>query len=192
MIVFRSIAVCLSVLCIALPAASASGQRLASTFDVNLQGWNTTGDRPLTVGIALEAVAARRLRPFSHGALVVGGAAALQGVIGDGEVCRVGPPPVPGDDPLVVCQSAAPAFASFTALAGVEATRGLTARLLGGPAVFYAGTRGTALGAQGRVDVATPSLFHIALVISARGAVVPNFEGRCATFVALGLGLGIR
>jgi hypothetical protein len=179
------------VLCLVVPVLPVWGQRLSSTFDANAQGWGTTGDRRYSGdgGFAAEAVMARRVRPFSHGALLVGGAAALHGVL-KGDSCRLAAPPVP-DEPLA-CLPGAPSFALFSALGGVEGTRGLTARLVGGPAVFLAGARGTALGFQGRADVATPALFHLALVISARGAVVPNFEGGSMRFVAFGLGLGIR
>lgn len=189
---FRSIAVRLSVLCIALPAASASAQRLSSTFDVNGQGWGTTG-KPRYAhdgGFAAEAVLARRVRQFSRGALLVGGAAAVHNVIGDSDVCRLAAPPAP--DVPSVCLPDAPPFSSLTALAGVEGTFGFAARLLGGPTVFHAGARGTALGVQGRADLATPALFHLALVLSVRGAVIPSFEGGRVRFAAVGLGLAIR
>src|SRR5690349_4659313 len=95
MTVFRSIAVRLSGLCIALPAASASGQRLSYTFDASAQGWGYDGKRRYAHdgGLAAEAVLARRVRQFSRGALLVGGAAAVHSVIGDSDVCRLTAPP---------------------------------------------------------------------------------------------------
>lgn len=175
------------VLCLVVPVAPVWGQRLSSTLDVSTQIWSGAAERrefSEDVGVALEVAGVHRARVFSRGAYLVGGAAAAHGILS--EVCRVSGPA------SAQCFPDFPSFLSLTALAGVEGTFGVTARLLGGPAVFSAGERGTALGLQSRVDVATPPLLHLSLVASVRGAVIPNFEGRRHRFVALGLGLGIR
>jgi hypothetical protein len=190
MTVFRSI-VGRVLVCIVLPVAAASGQRLSSTFDASVQAWGATGARRYAHdgGFAAEVFGARRLRPSARGALIVGGAAALHGTIGSGDVCRIPAPPAPGEP---VCLPDAPSFASLAALGGVEGTFGVIARLVGGPAAFHAGKRGTALGFQARADLATPRVRHLSLVVSARGTVIPNIEGDALRYVAFGLGVGIR
>jgi hypothetical protein len=70
--------------------------------------------------------------------------------------------------------------------------------LLAGPGYIHldgddsAGQRGSAAGAQGRVDLAAPPLGPVALVASLRATVVPRFRGQTLATWAAGLGLRLR
>jgi len=58
--------------------------------------------------------------------------------------------------------------------------------------VFHAGARGTALGLQGHADIASPPIIHLSLVASARGALIPNFEGHLHAMTGFGIGVRIQ
>lgn len=45
---------------------------------------------------------------------------------------------------------------------------------------------------MGRVDVLTPSPFHLALVLSARALLVPAYRGDAISQFAFGVGLAIQ
>jgi hypothetical protein len=169
------------VLVMSLPVATASGQRLM--LDVGAQAWTGRANGHVFSnhgGPSLDGVVA--WRPTRDGAFIVGGGLAGHAIMS--EACYF-PPGTSG------CASNFPSFSSFTAFAGL-ATSGAGARLLGGPGVFHAGERGTALGIQARTDLAATLAHHVAFVLSARGAVIPNFEGRVHRYGAFGLGIGIR
>ena len=88
-----------------------------------------------------------------------------------------------------------PRLSSFTSLAlmgGLEGKLGATLRALAGPAVFHDGTRGTAAGLLGRADLASPPLLHISIVASARGEVIPNFDGHVHGMMGFGFGVRIQ
>ena len=178
--------------CLAMPFAVASAQRLSSpTFDLAAQLWGGRAkDRFFANdgGFALDAVVTSRARERSRLALVVGAGVAADGVAAFNDKCTI---PVP---PAVtrVCTPDFPSFSSLTALGGVEGRYGLIARVLVGPAVFHSGGRGTAAGLQGRADLSTPALVHISLVVSARTAWIPNFEGHAHQTKAVGLGFRIH
>ena len=187
MILFRSLVV--RVLCgVAMPVAVASAQVLSSpTFDLALQGWEGQAKGRLFSnkgGLALDAVATSHVRKFSRVALVVGAGVAGETLFAAND-CMVSPPPAV----FTGCAPDFPSFSSLTALAGVEGRYSFIARVLAGPAVLHAGGRGTAAGLQGRVDLSTPALIHVSLVASARGAWIPNFEGRSHRTRAVGVGV---
>jgi hypothetical protein len=62
--------------------------------------------------------------------------------------------------------------------------------VLAGPGLFYTDNNGNAGGVQARVDLATPVLYHVALVGSLSGALVPSFHGE--TYQPGSIGIGIR
>jgi hypothetical protein len=170
----------------AVPVATASGQRLTSpTFDLAAESWK--GRAPGRVfwnpsGLALDAVAAWRVRQLPHGALLAGAGGAWQGhfLEGDSRLVPVEGRPNPPDFPTL---------SSLTALSGVEQTFGLTLRALAGPAVFFGQSPGPTFGLEGRAVLSTPSILHVALLFSARGAIIPNSRGQAYQMGALGAGI---
>lgn len=89
-----------------------------------------------------------------------------------------------------------PEFAATSLLVGWQTPRPArgSLRLLMGPGLYRADNRdiGNSLGLQARVDVASPALWHVSLVTSARAWVVPNAEGTRYRQTMLGLGLRIH
>jgi hypothetical protein len=89
-----------------------------------------------------------------------------------------------------------PEFAATSLLVGWQSPRPQrgSLRLLMGPGLYRADNRdiGNSLGLQARIDVASPALWHVSLVTSARAWVVPNAEGTRYRQMMLGLGLRIH
>ena len=137
-------------------------------------------------GFALDALAAMRVRPAPAGAIVAGFAAAMQGMPSSGDDCLL--------TPSGECVPDFPLFYSAAALLGweVAGVSGPSLRLLGGPAYYRADEGGAAFGLQGRLDVATPALLRVALVVSVRGTVLPNFRGDALGLAAAGLGVRLQ
>ena len=73
---------------------------------------------------------------------------------------------------------------------GVERNWGATVRVLAGPAVFRSEAENVA-ALQGRADVATPAFAHLALLLSARGALLPRFQARRNEMAAFGIGIRV-
>ena len=107
-------------------------------------------------------------------------------------------PPDSGDDCILTpsggCVPDSPLFYSTAALLGWEIARGRgpSARALAGPAYYRADEGGASLGLQGRVDVATTALLHVALVVSARGAVLSNYRGDALGLAAAAVGVRLQ
>ena len=76
------------------------------------------------------------------------------------------------------------------ALAGWEVGRGRgpSLRVPAGPSLFSADP-GSALGAQGRLDAATPIWGRVAGVVSLRGALVPRLHGEGYALGAVSIGI---
>lgn len=95
-----------------------------------------------------------------------------------------------------LCVPDYPEFAATSLLVGWQSPRPArgSLRLLMGPGLYRADNRdiGNSLGLQARVDVASPTLWHVSLVTSARAWVVPNAEGTRYRQTMLGLGLRIH
>jgi hypothetical protein len=68
---------------------------------------------------------------------------------------------------------------------------GASVRALAGPAYYHV-EGAKALGLQARVDLATMPVFRVALVASARGALMPRFRGDRLTLGALGVGVRVQ
>lgn len=139
-------------------------------------------------GGAADVLFAAPLAESAAGTVVGGLSAALQGPFAVDNICALGPD---GE-----CLDSFPLFFSAAALAGVQrgSATGPSARLMAGPAFYVAGDGGrSALGLQGRLDVATaPLLPHTSVVASLRGAVLPSYEGDAVGTVSFGLGLRIQ
>ena len=89
------------------------------------------------------------------------------------------------------CKPDFPEFTHAGVLAGLEYRGNSGAiRALGGPALFGTKGNGGGLGGLGQVDLATPTLFHIAFVLSGRGGLFARSGGE--TFSVGSLGLGFR
>lgn len=181
--------------CVVLPVAVASGQRITSpTFDLAAQAWKGGSSSRVFAddgGLALDAVATWRAREFGYGALLVGAGGAWQGRFMESDGRCVHPPGGIGS----VCTPDFPSLSSFNVLGGVEGTFGRsspTLRALAGPAVFFGQSHGAILGLEGRAVLSTPSIFHVALVFTARGAIIPRYDGEQHQMGALGMGLRIQ
>ena len=137
-------------------------------------------------GPAVDVVLAAPLTRSSNGTIVAGVTAGISGSMGGDLICE--------PDPEGICKPDYPAFFALGAVAGVQRQMGsgLSARALAGPAYYQSADGPNVWALQGRVDVAKPLLFHTALVLSLRGAVLPSYEGESLSFTALGLGLRIQ
>jgi hypothetical protein len=136
-------------------------------------------------GIAIDLLAAWRARIIRRGSFVLGFSATLRGSPVNTDECE----PAAGGG----CVPRFPDTHAVGLLAGVE--RGIagraSVRLLGGVARYGDADNDihTALGIQGRLDLATAAWHRIAFVTSARAALVPNLRGDAYQFGALGFGL---
>lgn len=134
-------------------------------------------------GIALDALLSwRPRRPGLHAMFGIG--TGVQGDKSSGPPCLN----LPGVD----CVPDFPRVYTLGILAGAE-QRGRygAARLIAGPTHYRADGGGSALGAQARLEVVSPPLHHVALVVSARGGLVWNLDRHDYRLGAIGLGLGI-
>jgi hypothetical protein len=172
---------------LARPTTASAQRRLPLSLDATVGfGTGAGGEFRDPRGFALDALAAMRVRPAPAGAIVAGFAAELQGMPSSGDDCLL--------TPSGGCVPDFPLFYAAAALLGWEAAGGSgpSLRLLGGPAYYRADEGGAALGLQGRLDVATPAMLHVALVVSVRGAVLPNFRGDALGLAAAGLGVRLQ
>lgn len=141
-------------------------------------------------GLSADVVVAGPVKRPARGALLGGVALGVQGpirILGS-DVCDYGPGEAAPCDPQF------PIFFSAAALAGWEVggRRTGTLRALAGPGYFVEPDSASTLGLQARVDVATPRVLHLALVASARGAILPRYQGRTLRLGAVGVGLRIQ
>jgi hypothetical protein len=137
---------------------------------------------------AVDALLGWRTRPARGGALLLGMSGAWHGNVGSDAVCHVAP--------SGGCAADYPSLTSVGVVGGWELRSargrlGVSARGLAGPAYYHAGGSAT-LGAQARMDLATPALGPIALVASVRGAVLPRFRDQTLTLGAVGIGLRLQ
>jgi hypothetical protein len=167
--------------------ARAGAQLSGTSLEVAL-GYSTGGGGAYSErgGIALDLLLAMQVRQAPAGTLVAALTAGVHGPVAGDLSCL--------DTPAGVCAPHFPVFISAGAMGGVQrgSAAGANARLLAGPAFFAAQEGGGALGLQGRFDAATPPLFHVSLVASLQGAVLPRFQGERLTSRSLSLGLRIQ
>lgn len=166
--------------------AQADAQMSGTSFEASL-GFSAGGGGVYSErdGIALDLLLARQVRQAPAGTLVAAITAGVHGPIAGDLSCL--------DTPAGACAGAFPVFISAGVLGGVQrgSAAGANARLLAGPA-FFAGEEGGALGLQGRLDAATPAVFHVSLVASLQGAVLSRYQGERLTSRSISLGLRIQ
>jgi hypothetical protein len=172
---------------LARPDSAGAQRRPLFSLDASAGfGTGAGGEFRDPAGFALDALAGVRVRPAPAGAIVAGLAAGMHGMPSSGDDCLL--------MPSGGCVPAFPLFYSAGALLGWEtaSASGPSLRLLGGPAYYRADEGGAALGLQGRLDMTTPALLHVALVVSVRGAVLPNFRGDALGLAAAGIGVRLQ
>lgn len=170
-------------------AAPASAQATQWPLGVQLgvgggYGWGG-GERENRSTLVADAAVSWRARPGARAGVVIAAGAAVQGNLGSDLVCRPGR--------ASPCVPDYPSFHVLGALVGWEAGRGRGAsvRALGGPAYFSADHAG-ALGIAGRVEVATPAVFHVSAVGAAHGAILPRFRRQGYYLGALTIGVRLE
>jgi len=159
---------------------------LKPSLDLSVEAWGGRADGQVfngNGGFALVAMSSLRIRTLPRGAVIVGAGVGAQSVFGDA-LCLF-----PAGS--TSCAPDYPDFSWLMAHVGVERTWGATVRVLAGPAVFRSEKTRTVAGLQGRADVATPALAHLALLLSARGAILPRFQGRRHEMLAFGIGIRV-
>jgi len=174
--------------CLAFPLAVASGQRDSKpNLDLSAEVWGGRAQGRTfshSGGFAGAALSSWRVRTLPHVTVIAGGGVDVRKVVDCcGDVCRINPG-TPG------CAPNYPAFSSLTAHVGLEGKWAGTARVMVGPGVFHSAS-GTAAGLHGRADLATPSVGHVAVVLSWRGARLPRFQGRLYEMQAVGIGIRV-
>ena len=149
------------------------------------------GDFLWRASLVLDATLGVRARETSGSALLVAASGGVHAPWGNGIACPGG-----GE-----CTGEHPVFLSLGALAGWEAApQGpLSVRILAGPALYRAtaSTYGdddsiTTAGAQVRGDLALHTTTRLAIMLSARGAYLPDLDGEAVGLGTLGLGLRFR
>ncbi len=147
-------------------------------------GSSTGGTYYERAGTSVDIVVSGRPRA-SRTALIVAVAVGSESPIAGSDVCLL----AAGGG----CVPDFPATHSIGALAGWEtgAPRQASARLMIGPGYFWGGSA-SAVGVQGRIDLATRALGPLALIGSARGALLPEFHGARICLWAFALELRAR
>jgi hypothetical protein len=179
-----------AIFAVATLATTARAQEIRNVgFDLTLGGGSSSGGGIFNPrgGPGVDAVLSNRVRSFRHGGLVAALSGGFQSSFdGFGDTCRINP----GHSG---CAPSFPALTSIEALAGWElgSTRTGSVRALAGPG-YFSGGADKALGLQSRVDLATPALWHVALVGSWRRSVLPSFRDDVVRLWSIGFGLRFR
>lgn len=136
----------------------------------------------LRTGLLFDALLTGRVRTLPRRTLVAGvGASTVFG--GSGDRCL----PTPGGG----CASQGN-FVVLNALVGFDQPiENASVRLLVGPAV-YDGAGGRSTGLHGRVDLASPPFFHVALGAMASATLLPSHNRQTLRTWAAGLSLALR
>lgn len=173
----------LSALAAGAPVASAAQAAFGPSLEVSFgPAYGAGGTFAERDGMSLDVAVALP----SAGALQLGLAAGVTGVLASDLACTVGP----GDE----CLSDFPTLFSLALVGGTQRrlVGGLSSRVLAGPAVFQAVEGGAAIGVQGRVDLAQRLFPTASLVASLRGSLLPRYGGETLRVGAFGLGLRIQ
>lgn len=154
-------------------------------------GTITGGDYLWRSSVVLDATLGLVAREAPGGALLVAVSGGVHAPWGNAMACPGG-----GD-----CTGDHPVFLSLGALAGWEqaGAGSLSLRILAGPAFYRASASSfgdddpvMTAGAQVRGDLGVQATTRLAIVLSARGAYLPNLDGEAVGLGALGLGLRFR
>ena len=173
----------LFIICSNIASAQGNARPVAIEFDGGLGGGFGGGRLHERFMVSTSALVTWRSSP--NGTAFIAGVGAGLNSVPDTE-CVIA---LSGGD----CIADFPGFAEVGLSAGVELNvRGPDLRLLAGPAVFRNGSNDKTFGIQGRFDVATSRTAHVAFVLSAQGALLPDFHDRMLTMAALGIGFRFR
>lgn len=159
--------------------------RFALDLDATV-GTSAGGIYPDRGYVGIDLLGALRLRETSRGAWVGAVGAGVQGGFGNGDRCLVIPT-------RSGCVPDFPSLTSWSALAGWESGRSGQAslRVLAGP-ILYSGGGSSTVGAAARVDLATPSLLHVALIGTGRASFVSELRGGATRLWSAGVGVRLR
>jgi len=137
-------------------------------------------------GAAFDVAIGYRLRDTPAGSLIGALTFGAQAPVISADVCLL----LPDGG----CAPDFPVFFSAGALLGVQrgTARTFSARLLTGPVYYQTAGDGGAIGLQGRVDVATPSLYHTSVVASLRHSLLPSLRDEALGVTSFGLGLRVQ
>lgn len=183
-----------ALLALALPPTLDAQERPGGTlsFDATAGvGTLSGGDFLWRASKVADATLAVRVREMTRGALLVAVSGSVHAPWGD-MTCPIFDGPCPDEHPV---------FASIGTMVGLDrATSGpLSLRVLAGPALYRVAATEygdddvtTTFGAQLRGDLALRTSSRVAIVLSARGAYLPDLEGDAVGLGALGLGLRLR
>lgn len=133
-------------------------------------------------GIAIDAIVAYRITAGSGGGVVVAFSTGAQGAGATDLLC------VPAEDGG--CVPNFPSFSSAAVLVGYETGVNWTVRGLIGPA--YVREDHSALGVQGRAELAIPLVSRISIALSSRALVIPRYRETSFQLYAFGIGLRVR
>ena len=190
-------ALCYALVTAGLTTTLASAQNRPARFkvDVGIGLGHTSGgtEQEVVIAAAFNAVAALRLRTFSHGALVAAIAQTRHAPLDFGTSCTVPIDGPPG------CLPHYPIFDASAALLGWEtasAGSGRSARVLLGPARVRMRHHGdlrlinTLNGLQGRADIAAMPSRHLGVLAWLQAASPSPFRNR--SYLLLNAGFGLR
>ena len=149
---------------------------------VGLGVGDTNGDyRDNGTGVTADVSVAWRVRPSNKGGFVGGLNWAGQGTGPTSDICILRTDGT--------CVPRFPDFFIIGALLGWENGRE-NVRFLAGPARVDAGS--SILGWQARLDASVPLAWHVSVLGSARGILLPDYRGDQFRLGALGIGLRLR
>jgi hypothetical protein len=165
----------------AATAQQAFGPSVEASFGLFVGGGGTFVDRG---GPALDGIVAVPLSQTTAGTVVMGASAGISGPLMLMRIC----------EPSFDCDPSYPEFVTVAAVAGVQRALGpgVSARALAGPAYFQATFGDDTFGLQGRLDVAAPVFLRLAVVASARGSLLPSYQGETLGYATFGVGLRIQ
>ena len=172
----------------AAAALPAGAQIQPAALDLGAGVWNGRGGSVLDrrTGVVFDALISWRALALRRSNVVIAVNAADAETLDHGDSCLF-------DLPNNRCAPDYPQFTSLGVLGGLEAIGAAgTVRALVGPGIFSVDGAGSAGGVQARIDVATPSVYHVALIAVLRGALVPSFRGDAYQVGSAGLGIRIH
>lgn len=165
------------------PAQSTSRFSLQATLGPSLG--RDGGVRRHRDGVAIDGILMWRARPLGSSFAVIGVGGGNEGPYAGDDSCW----PAPNGG----CLDDFPNFSSIALLAGLERNgRVGSARLVAGPAQYRGRGEGGAFGVQGRLELATPAIFHAALAGSVRGGLIPRLNGERYRLFVFGLGVRLQ
>ena len=136
--------------------------------------------------VTLDGMLGVRVRTLAHGALFAGVNAGTHSGWGGEDVIDCIP------TPTIDCPQDLPSFEMFGATLGWQDRQAIL-RVSTGAAYVQADWDGWSVAWQSRVDLAMPTTWHLAPVMSLRATVVPNYpNGDRFRLFALGFGLRVQ